>query len=152
MVWSGSFFDNFLYLQPDRFFSCYFIPTALFLEKQAPYHCVFFLAGHPQYLLVFVGRKLAHQHQFYLYHRCRSGQRFLDRFYCRTADRRPLYSLDPYQSGAGQRLFFPHRRSAVRIFIGLAQTQKRNAAPRHRDQFYFRCQSHHFAGPVLLSL
>ncbi|MCD7875164.1 MAG: hypothetical protein LUH17_09550 [Acidaminococcaceae bacterium] len=30
--------------------------------------------------------------------------------------------------------------------------KKRNAAPRHRDQFYFRCQSHHFAGSVLLSL
>lgn len=85
MVWTSSIFNYFLYLQPNRVFSNNLISTKLFVKKQATYYCVFFVARHPQYLLVFIWRKLAYQHQFHLYYRSWSSQRSFNRFLYKSA-------------------------------------------------------------------
>lgn len=151
-LWFGLavFFDYFLYLQPNRVFSNNLISTKLFVKKQATYYCVFFVARHPQYLLVFIWRKLAYQHQFHLYYRSWSSQRSFNRFLYKSAHLCSLCFVYPYQSCSRERLLFLSRRATGRTFITLVQTKKRTAASRYRRKFYFRFQPYHFTRLILL--
>ena len=107
-------------------FSNYLISTKLFVKKQATYYCVFFVARHPQYLLVFIWRKLAYQHQFHLYYRSWSSQRSFNRFLYKSAHLCSLCFVYPYQSCSRERLLFLSRRATGRTFITLVQTKKKN--------------------------
>lgn len=86
----------------------------------------FFVARHPQYLLVFIWRKLAYQHQFHLYYRSWSSQRSFNRFLYKSAHLCSLCFVYPYQSCSRERLLFPSRRATGRTFITLVQTKKKN--------------------------
>ena len=111
----------------------------------------FFVARHPQYLLVFIWRKLAYQHQFHLYYCSWSSQRSFNRFLYKSAHLCSLCFVYPYQSCSRERLLFPSRRATGRTFITLVQTKKRTAASRYRRKFYFRFQPYHFTRLILLS-
>lgn len=141
------------------FFICsrtVFFQTTLFqqnysLKNKLHIIAFFFVARHPQYLLVFIWRKLAYQHQFHLYYRSWSSQRSFNRFLYKSAHLCSLCFVYPYQSCSRERLLFPSRRATGRTFITLVQTKKRTAASRYRRKFYFRFQPYHFTRLILLS-
>lgn len=105
------------FFQTTLFQQNYSLKTSYILSR-------FFVARHPQYLLVFIWRKLAYQHQFHLYYRSWSSQRSFNRFLYKSAHLCSLCFVYPYQSCSRERLLFPSRRATGRTFITLVQTKK----------------------------